>query len=188
MAGTPPETVTRLLQRWSSGDERVLDQLMPLVYDELREIAGRLMRGEREGHTLQTTALVHEAYARLVDAELSVEDRAHFFRLAATQMRRILVDHARAHGADKRGGGVPKLSLDEALVVGGEPSSLMIDLDRALDRLSRQDARKGYIVELSVFAGLKHAEIAELLSVSTSTVRQDLRFAKAWLHKEMSSA
>jgi RNA polymerase sigma factor (TIGR02999 family) len=173
------------LLEWRGGRQEALDELLPMVYDELRRLAGSCLRRERPGHTLQATALVHEAFVRLTDAEVPWQDRAHFFSVAARAMRRILVDHARAHSTAKRGGGVAKLCLDEALAVSPEPAAELLDLDLALKRLSERDARKGQAVELHFFGGLTQEEIAEVLGVSLSTVRGDLRFAKAWLHGEL---
>ena len=138
----PPRTVTRLLQAWKSGRQDALDEMLPLVYGELRRLAARYMQGERAGHTLQATALVHEAYARLVDVEIDATSRAQFFALASRAMRNVLVDHARARGRSKRGGGLARVTLDEALVVSGEPDPALIDLDVALTELAAQDERK----------------------------------------------
>ncbi len=161
---------------------------MAAVYDELRRVARRHMRRESPGHTLQTTAIVHEAFLRLADAGVSWNDRDHFFAVAATQMRRILVDHARARIRSKRGGGARPLPLDEALAAAATPNEDLLAVDDALDRLSLHDARKGRVVELHFFGGLGYEEIARILGVSLSTVRLDMRFAKAWLRKELSAA
>jgi RNA polymerase sigma factor (TIGR02999 family) len=161
---------------------------MAAVYQELRRLARRHMRRERPGHTLQTTALVHEAFLRLADAGLPWQDRDHFFAVAATQMRRILVDHARARMRSKRGGGARPIPLDEALAAPARNGQDLLAVDEALDRLSAHDARKGRVVELHFFGGLDYAEIARLLGVSLSTVRLDMRFAKAWLRKEIAAA
>jgi RNA polymerase sigma factor (TIGR02999 family) len=185
MADTDAGTVTQLLLAWRRGDGDALSRLMPIVYDELRAIAGRLLRGERAGHTLQTTALVHEAYLRLVDREVSPNDRAHFLGLAATTMRRVLVDHARARGRGKRGGGAPRVTLDEALTVSGEPLDRILDIDAALERLAGKDHRKARALEMHLFGGLTHVEIAELLEVSVPTVERDMRFARAWLRSAL---
>lgn len=183
----PRHRVTRLLAEWRGGRERAREELWPLVYDELRRIAARQMSDERAGHTLQTTGLVHEAYVRLVDSEVEAAGRAEFLGLAARAMRNILIDHARRRRRDKRGGGVAPLTLDEALAAGVDPRVDLLDLDRALERLAAQDARKGRAVELHFFAGLTHEQIAEALDVSVSTVRGDLRFARAWLASELES-
>jgi RNA polymerase sigma factor (TIGR02999 family) len=178
-------TVTRLLLEWRAGSTEALSDLMPRVYDELRRLARRFMSGERGDHTLQTTALVHEAYVHLVQADLSFRDRAHFFAVAARQMRRILVDHARARRSAKRGGGVPLLSIDETRALDPARPLDVLDLDAALLRLAANDRRKAETVELRFFGGMTHEEIAEALAVSVSTVRQDLRVAKAWLLSEL---
>jgi len=183
-----PHDVTTLLLAWRKGDQQALDRLVPLVYDELRGIADRLMRGERADHTLQATALVHEAYARLVDARVDWHDRSHFFAIAARQMRRILVDHAKARGRVKRGSGERPLTLDEAIEISAEASERLIDLDEALDRLAAFDERKAKAVECHYFGGLSYEEAAEVLGVSPATVDRDLRFAKAWLYRELGSA
>ena len=178
--------VTRLLGAWrASGDERVLDELVPLVYDELRELAASRLRGERPDHTLQPTALVHEAYARLVDGDVDYTDRAHFFALAATTMRRVLVDHARARATTKRGGGVADVTLDERVAASAERPDEILALDEAIERLMRRDERKGKVVELHFFGGLTYAETAAALDISEATVDRDLRMAKAWLAREL---
>jgi RNA polymerase sigma factor (TIGR02999 family) len=165
-----------------------VDELMAAVYDELRRVARRHMRRERGGHTLQTTALVHEAFLRLADADLPWQDRDHFFSVAAIQMRRVLVDHARARIRSKRGGGARALPLDEALAAPARSSQDLLEVDEALTRLSAQDARKSRVVELHFFGGLGYPEIARVLGVSLSTVRLDMRFAKAWLRRELAPA
>ena len=183
-----PDDVTRLLLDWSNGDQEALDKLMPLVYAELRQMARRYMRAERTDHTLQTTALVHEAYMRLVNQNrVTWKNRAHFFAIAAQMMRRILVDHARSYRYDKRGGGAIKLSLDEAAVLSSEQAAEMIALDQALVGLEKVDARKSRVVELKFFGGLTTDEAAEILEVSKRTVESDWNFAQAWLYREMST-
>jgi RNA polymerase sigma factor (TIGR02999 family) len=157
---------------------------MPLVYDELRRLAGHYLRSERPEHTLQATALVNEAYIRLVDIDVSWQDRAHFFATAARLMRRLLVDHARAHHRVKRESG-PKISLDDVLEVSSQPASQIVALDEALKRLAVFDARKAEIVELHFFGGLKNEEVAEALGISRATVQREMRLAKAWLNHEM---
>ncbi len=181
----PHQDVTSLLLKWRKGDQDALDQMVPLVYGELHQIAARLMRGEREDHTLQATALVHEAYARLVQADVPWEDRSHFFAVAARQMRRILVDHAKARGRQKRGGGQAALTLEESIAVTPDTSSGLVELDEALERLNQLDERKAKVVELHYFGGLTYDEIAEALTISPATVDRDLRFAKAWLYREL---
>ena len=182
-----PEEVTVLLRRWSDGDEDALDRLMPLIYDQLRGVAHRRLEGERTGHTLQTTALVHEAYARIADADLRWEDRAHFFALAARTMRRILVDYARARMAAKRGGDEDPLSLDDLSVELPDEGrdANVIALHEALERLEAQDERKARVIEAHVFGGLTYEETAKALGISPATVDRDLRMAKAWLSREL---
>lgn len=179
-------TVTHLLTRWKAGDASALDELIPLLYGELRRLARRHLRGERTGHTLQTTALVHEAYVHLVDTEIPWQDRAHFLATAARQMRRILVDHARARRSAKRGGSFVLVPLQEDATPSGETPTAILDLDEALTRLADHDSRKARVVELHFFAGMTYEEIAEVLGVSTATVRLDVRIAKAWLRSELS--
>lgn len=179
------KSVTRLLQEWRTGDKQALDQLMPLVYDQMRRLAARCLRDERSDHTLRATALVHEAYLRLVDAEVDWQDRVHFFAVAARILRHILVDHAKAHGREKRGGGAQKVSLDEAILVGPQASAGILDLDLALQRLAAQDERKSEIVELLCFGGLTYDETAAALKISPATVHRELKMAKAWLHREL---
>jgi len=177
--------VTRLLHRWRSGDDSALEELVPLVYDELRRLAENYMRAERPDHTLQATALVHEAYVRLAGVDAPMEDRTHFLSLAARMMRRILVDHARSGRRARRGGGAAKVALDHAVLVSPEPSSELIVLDEALTRLAAFDERKARAVELHFFGGLTYSEAAEVLGVSSATVDRDLRMAKAWLYREV---
>jgi len=180
------EPITQLLQQWRSGNREALGRLTPIVYDELRRLARRSMKGERAGHTLQPTALVHEAYVRLAGAEIDWRNRAHFFAVAARLMRRILVDHARGSHRARRGGGLERVTLTDALGVGGGREDLdLVALDEALRRLAAQDERKAAIVELHFFGGLDYDELAETVGVSAATVDRDLRLAKAWLRKEM---
>jgi RNA polymerase sigma factor (TIGR02999 family) len=184
MAGTT-DPVTALLRAWRRGDQTAFERLTPLVYGELRRRAHRYLRGERPGHTLQATALVHEVYLRLVKVdEVDWHDRSHFFALAARQMRRILVDTARARGYQKRGGGAQQVTLDEALVVSDKPPDL-VALDEALSVLADQDARKARVVELRFFGGLTNEEIARALDISTDTVTRDWQMAKLWLRREL---
>ena len=178
---------TTLLLAWGRGDETALDQLIPLVHDELRRLARRHMAGERPGHTLQATALVNEAYLRLIEVnQVRWQNRAHFFAMASRVMRRILVDAARARGYQKRGGGAPTVSLDEALLVSGEPRQDLIALDDALNALAAFDLRKSQVVEMRFFGGLSVEETAEALHVSADTVMRDWRLAKVWLARELS--
>jgi RNA polymerase sigma factor (TIGR02999 family) len=183
-----PRDVTALLGAWGRGDQTALDRLFPLVYAELRRGAARQLRHERPHHTLQPTALVHEAYLRLVDQRgANWQSRAHFFGVAARLMRRILVDHARRHGASKRGDGVSCLSIDEARDVAGSAEVPILALDQALDRLEKVDADLAKVVELRAFGGLTIEETAQVLSVSPSTAKRDWRTAKAWLTRELGS-
>jgi RNA polymerase sigma factor (TIGR02999 family) len=182
-----PQEITRLLLAWGDGDESALVALTPLVYAELRRRAHRYMSGERAGHTLQTTALVNEAYLRLVDSRnVRWQNRAHFFAVSAELMRRILVDFARSRGYQKRGGGARHVELDEAAVVAGDRGAEMVALDEALKALAELDARQSRVVELRYFGGLTDAEVAEVLNVSVGTVRRDWSLARAWLLKELS--
>ena len=186
MATSPPKDVTDLLIDWGKGDQEALNKLMPLVYDELHKLASRYLRRERPDHTLQTTALVHEAYLKLVDQrKANWENRVQFFAVAAQLMRRILVDYARSHRASKRGGDLCKLSLDEGLVSSKEKGSELLALDEALDRLAVFDSQQSRVVELRVFAGLTLEETAQALNISSRTVRREWGMAKAWLHREI---
>ena len=178
--------VTQLLKAWSEGEPTALEKIMPLVYRELHAMARRYMANERPGHTLQATALVHEAYVRLVDsAQSTFENRAQFFALCAQVMRRILVDWARSRHAQKRGGDFQPIELDEALVVGEERGRDLVSLDDALKVLSLQDERKGKVVELRFFGGLSVEETATALNISPETVMRDWKFAKSWLRREL---
>ncbi len=179
------ESVTQLLGDWRSGSKEALDKLTPLVYDELRRLAHRYMRSERPDHTLQATAVVNEAFARLVDIEISWQDRAHFFAVAARLMRRILVDYAKAHRRLKRGGGATTLALEDVAPGGVEASADLVELNEALERLAEFDERKCEIVELHYFGGLTYDETAEALGISAATVHRELRMAKAWLQNEL---
>ena len=184
----PGSDVTRLLHAWRQGDPDGLERLTPLVYQELRRLAHNYMRSERDGHMLQTTALVHEAYLRLVDLELGFQDRVHFFAVSARLMRRVLVDLARERNAAKRGGEAVVLPLEEGLVATRMPGSDVLALDLALGDLAGFDARKARVVELRVFGGLTIDETAEVLEVSHATVERDLKLAKAWLARRLSEA
>ncbi|HEY7617880.1 MAG TPA: sigma-70 family RNA polymerase sigma factor [Terriglobales bacterium] len=185
MSAEASQGVTRLLVQWTDGDEKALESLMPLVYDELRRLARRYLQKERPGHTLQSTALVHEAYLRLVDQNVSWQSRAHFFGVAAQMMRRILVDHARTRNAAKRGDGVCKVTLAEEVVGAGSRDVDVVALDEALTGLSKLDPQQGRIVELRFFAGLSIEDTSEVLKISPATVKRDWAMAKAWLHREM---
>ena len=178
--------ITNLLVAWSSGDESALTRLAPLVYDELHRLAHHYMRGERRGHTLQTTALVNEAYVRLIDwKNVRWQNRAHFFAVSAQLMRRILVDFARAHNYEKRGGGARPVDLDEAAKITEDKGPNMIALDEALKVLAGLDERQSKVVELRFFGGLTNDEVAEVLKVSEATVRRDWSLARAWLYREL---
>src|SRR5437667_5751050 len=180
--------VTQLLQQWSHGDGSALAELTPLVYEELRRLAHHYMGGQRPDHTLQTTALVNEAYLRLADqTNPNWQSRAHFFAVAARAMRQILVSYARSNRAQKRGGGGAKIELDEAAILSPEQSNEIVDVHEALERLGRLDERKARVVELKFFGGLNYEEIAEVLKISAITVRRDWVFAKSWLHNELHS-
>ena len=179
--------VTDLLLSWRQGDRDALDRMVPLVYDELRRVARRHLRGEPPGHPLQATALVHEVYLRLVDVErMTITSRTHFFGVAATLMRQVLVDHARRQRADKRGGGATMLSLDEVSPAAQTSSVDVLALDQALDALSSIDGRQCRVVELRFFAGLTIDEAADALGVSPATVEREWALAKAWLYRQLS--
>jgi len=178
--------ITHLLKEWSDGDRQALDKLTPLVYEELRHHAARYLRRERRGHTLQTTALIHEAYLRLIDArDVHWQSRAHFFAIAANLMRRILVEHARRRDADKRGGSHIRVQLDDALAVADEPDVDLLAIDEALDRLAAIDPQQARVVELRFFSGLSVEETAAALGVSPKTVKRDWSVARAWLRREI---
>ncbi|HZT30622.1 MAG TPA: sigma-70 family RNA polymerase sigma factor [Bryobacteraceae bacterium] len=184
---SPAHRITQLLQAWSGGDPSALDQLMPVVYDHLHALAQCYMAQERPGHTLQATALVHEAYLRLLDsAHPSWQNRAHFFALCARMMRRILVDWARSRQTLKRGSDVPPLCLAESLAVVGHPSTDLVAIDEALTALAAIDPRKSQVVELRFFGGLSAKETAEVLKVSEETALRDWKIARSWLRRELS--
>jgi RNA polymerase sigma-70 factor (ECF subfamily) len=183
---TPPQSdVTTLLVASSQGDKEAMNGLLPLVYAELRKLAARYLRRERSDHTLQATALVHEAYLRLIDQDVPWENRAHFFGVAAEMMRRILIDHARKHQAAKRGSGEIKLSLDEAINLTNERAEGLVALDDALKALAEIDSTKSKLVELRFFAGLSIEETAKVLGMGTATANRHWRMAKAWLYHEV---
>src|SRR6266446_4786834 len=185
----PQQRVTELLAQWSHGDDAALAELTPLVYEELRRIAHRHMGGQRPDHTLQTTALVNEAYLRLADqTNPNWQNRAHFFAVAARAMRQIVVSYARSQRSQKRGGGALKVELDEVAVVSPGEAKEIVELHEALEELATLDSRKAEVVELKYFGGLNYDEIAEVLKVSKITVRRDWEFARAWLHRELHSA
>jgi RNA polymerase sigma factor (TIGR02999 family) len=181
-----PQRVTQLLMEWSHGDDAALTELTPLVYGELRRLAHHFMEGQRPDHTLQTTALVNEAYLRLVDqTNPRWQNRAHFFAVAARAMRQIVVDYARSQQSQKRGGGLLRIELDEAAIVSPAESKEIIDLHEALERLATLDSRKAQVVELKYFGGLNYDEMAEVLKISRVTVRRDWEFARLWLYTEL---
>jgi len=186
MAGHSPREVTRVLQAWCRGDRAALDRLVPLIHGELHRLAHRYMRRERAGHTLQTSALVNEAYLRLVDAgRIEWRDRAHFFAVSANLMRRILVDFARSRGYQKRGGNVQKLEFDDARIPSPRRSADLVALDDALTALAEFDPREARVVELRFFGGLSEEETGEALGISSRTVKRDWALAKAWLTREL---
>ncbi|HTA23409.1 MAG TPA: sigma-70 family RNA polymerase sigma factor [Terriglobales bacterium] len=186
MATSQARDITQLLRVWGGGDEQALERLTPLVYDELRKAARRQMARERDGHTLQTTALINEVYLRLVDLDgVGWQDRAHFFAICARLMRRILTDYARSRSYQKRGGDARRVTLDEALMVSAEPSVDLVALEGALSRLGEMDSRKSSVVELRFFGGLSIKETAAVLKISTDTVTRDWNLAKAWLMREL---
>ena len=186
MGTSPSRDITQLLRAWGSGDEHALERLTPLVYDELRRSAKRHMARERDGHTLQTTALINEVYLRLVNLDdVGWQDRAHFFAICARLMRRILTDHARSRSYLKRGGDARRVTLDEALMVSADRSLDLVALEGALNKLGEMDSRKSSVVELRFFGGLSVKETAAVLKISTDTVTRDWNLAKAWLLREM---
>jgi RNA polymerase sigma factor (TIGR02999 family) len=189
MSTASPHEVTRLLQDWRNGDKAALEKLTPLVYDELRRLANHYLRGERQNHTLQGTALVHEAYMKMVGYDnLEWQSRAHFFGVAARIMRQILIDHARKHRTDKRGAGKQNLPLEEAVVFSTERADSLVALDDALEILEANDPLKSRIIELRYFGGLNIEEISEVEAISVSTVRRHMRMAEAWLHREIQNS
>jgi len=188
MTNASQQEITRLLADWAGGDREALDKLTPLVHAELRRIARRQMGGERQGHTLQATALVNEAYMRLAGGVgFEWHDRAHFYAVCAQVMRHVLIDHARAHARDKRGGGALQVSLEEVAVMSGEGASELVALDEALRELEEVDPQKGRVVELRYFAGMSIEETAEVLGISPTTVRREWRRAKAWLYRALAT-
>jgi RNA polymerase sigma factor (TIGR02999 family) len=190
LSKTPKQhEITQLLAEWSDGNQSALDELYPLVYDELHRLARRYMSREREGHTLQTTALINEAYVRLVDQRnVHWANRSHFFAISAQIMRRILIDHARRHAYAKRGGGAQQVSLDEAAIVTRTAGAELLRLDEALKSLAETDPRRSQVVELRYFGGLNNEEIAGVLNISENTVTRDWNMARAWLHQQLSES
>lgn len=186
---SPPHEITQLLAEWSEGNQAALDQLYPLVYNELRRLAHGYLRRERKGHTLQTTALINEAYLRLVDQKhVHWANRSHFFGISAQIMRRILIDHARRYDYAKRGGGAQRISLDEAAIVAKQRGQTLLLLDEALKSLAKIDPRRSQVVELRYFGGLNNEEIAGVLKISENTVTRDWIMARAWLYQELSGS
>ncbi len=187
---TDPHQITQLLVEWSDGNQAALDELYPLVYQELRRLARRYMSRERKGHTLQTTALINEAYVRLVDQRnVHWANRSHFFAISAQIMRRILIDHARRHGYAKRGGGAQQVSLEEAAtVIPDQQAAELVRLDEALKSLAEMDPRRSQVVELRYFGGLNNEEIAGVLKVSENTVTRDWNMARAWLYQQLAGS
>ena len=190
MRRTPKQhEITQLLAEWSNGNQSALDELYPLVYDELHRLARRYMSRERKGHTLQTTALINEAYVRFVDQKnVHWANRSHFFAISAQIMRRILIDHARRYAYAKRGGGAQQVSLDEAAIVTSGIGSELIRLDEALKTLAKLDERRCHVVELRYFGGLSNEEIAGVLNVSENTVTRDWNMARAWLYQQLTES
>ena len=181
----PDHKLTQLLGEWQAGNSQALDDLMPLVYDQLRNVANRYMRAERPGHTLRATAVVHEAYMRLAGSDISFENRAHFYAVAARMMRRILLDWAKSNHRKKRGGEAAKVQLDESLDLGTTSSEKLIEIDLALQRLAAFDPRKADLVEMLFFGGLTQEEAAAVLQISVATLNRELKMAKAWLYNEL---
>ncbi|HNP64943.1 MAG TPA: ECF-type sigma factor [Woeseiaceae bacterium] len=179
------KSITQLLNRWGAGDKEAEATLAPMVYDELQRMAKRLFRSEKRSHTLQPTALVHEAFVKLVDVDVAWQDRAHFFSLAARMMRRLLANHANARNAAKRGGGDVKVTLDESAVSGSSADADLLDLEEALQGLAELDSRKAELIELQYFGGLTFREMEEVTGLSSSTLDRELRMARAWLKDQL---
>ena len=189
MTQKPQHEITQLLAEWSEGNQSALDELYPLVYEELHRLARRYMSKERKGHTLQTTALINEAYVRLVDQKnVRWANRSHFFAISAQIMRRILIDHARRHAYAKRGGGAQQVSLEEVAMVARDAGSELMKLDEALQILAKMDPRRCHVVELRYFGGLSNEEIAGVLKVSENTVTRDWNLARAWLYQQLAGS
>jgi RNA polymerase sigma-70 factor, ECF subfamily len=181
-------SVTGLLHQWKSGDGKALVELVPFVYEELRRLSARCLSRERPDHTLRATELVHEAYLRLMGANVDWQDRIHFYAVAARVMRRILVDYAKSHRRQKRGGGAERIPLEESMVIGSGAETMVVELDEALDRLAVNDPRKSEIVQLLFFGGMTYDETAAALQISPATVHRELKLAKAWLYRELAPA
>ena len=190
MAKTPHQhEITQLLAEWREGNQSALDELYPLVYDELHRLARRYMSRERKGHTLQTTALINEAYVRLVDQKnVQWANRSHFFAISAQIMRRILIDHARRNAYAKRGGGARQVSLEEVAAITPDPGGELLRLDEALKSLAEMDPRRSQVVELRYFGGLNNEEIAGVLNISENTVTRDWNMARAWLYQQLTGS
>jgi RNA polymerase sigma factor (TIGR02999 family) len=187
MSKEPPHEITQILEAWRDGEENAAERLFPLVYDELRRQAKAFLNRERVDHTLQPTALVHEAYLKMAgQSQLSVENRVHFYAVAACVMRRILVDHARQYNAQKRGGSAPRFSIENIDILPEQSAGDLLELNEALQKLEAIDERKCRVVDMRFFGGLKEGEIAEALGVAEKTVRRDWQFAKLWLYRELS--
>ena len=185
---TEPQSITKLLVRWQDGDEEALAELTPLVYEELHALAINAFRNERRGHTLQATAVVHEAYMQLINASVDWQSQQHFFALAARMMRRLLVNHANARRAQKRGGSAVMLTFDESAVGAADGDEDVLDLDRGLELLAAEDERKASMLELHYFAGMTYSEAGAVLGQSEATAKRDLRFAKAWMRNYLETA
>lgn len=177
--------ITRLLNAWSGGDQQALENLSPLIYDELHRLAKRAFAGEKKSHTLQPTALVNEAFVKLVDVDVSWQDRAHFFGLAARMMRRLLINYANARAAKKRGGEAINITLDESVVAGPDTDLRLLEIDKAINKLAEIDRRKAEIIELKYFGGLTGRELAEVTGLSTSTLGRELKLALSWITAEL---
>jgi len=185
MMDSDRSSITQLLQESRGGNKAAFDALIPVVYDRLHRLAASRLSSERQGHTLRTTEIVHEAYIRLVNSDISWSDRGHFYAIAAQVMRRILIDHAKSRNRSKRGGEYEMVPLDAAFALGTPSSSNLLEVNDALERLSAQDARKGAIIELLVFGGLTYDEAAETMGISAATLHRELKLAKAWLYREL---
>jgi RNA polymerase sigma factor (TIGR02999 family) len=184
----PDPAITQLLQSWRAGDAGAINELVPLVYTRLRNLAASHLRHERPGHTLAATALVHEAYLKFAGAGIDFQDRSHFFSVASTAMRRVLVDHAKHHKRQRRGGDAVRADFEEALLVSSQPGAAILEIDEALTALAKMDPRKVNIVELTYFGGLTYAEVGEILSISEVTVKRELRMARAWIRNMLDPA
>jgi len=182
---TEDNLVTQILVNWRAGDNQALNQLIPLVHDNLRQLANKYMRSEREGHTLQATALVNEAFLKLCDSDVSWQNRAHFIAIAARAMRQILVDHAKLKHAQKRGGNDIQVTLYDARIADNQAEPDVLDIEEALNKLAKVDERKAKIIELNIYGGMTYDEIAEVLNISAATVDRELRFSRAWLQRAL---